>query len=130
MEIHISSQMMIRRSTSSQQTRRKNMKFKVFLSLVMSILLVPNSSVFAAPAEPLFWNRTQKRVTFTVCGYEPGTRIYTCDEGTYNPEGYGALHCGIGTCTLSVNGQKVRYTEGMGVTLNKYGVLKAFNYTH
>jgi hypothetical protein len=105
------------------------MKFKVFASLAICALLIPISPVLAVPRLPLFWNKTPQTVTFTVCGYEPGTRIYTCDEGTYTHGGYGALHCGVGTCTLSVNGQKVRYTEGMGVTLDKKGVLKAFNYT-
>jgi hypothetical protein len=111
-------------------------KYKALASLVVLTLLIPSLPVLAVPRVPLLWNRTNQNVTFTICGYTPKYRTNTCDDVTHPPEGYGDLRCDVGTCIAivrpigKITRQRVRYTDGMGVTLDKYGVLKAFNYTH
>jgi hypothetical protein len=109
------------------------MKCKVLASLVVLTLLIPSSPILAVPRVPQLWNYTQQTVTFTVCGYSPKYRATICDDVIYKPGDYGELSCKVGTCTASVlvNGsrQKVRYTDGMGVTLDRRG-LRSFEYTH
>jgi hypothetical protein len=103
------------------------MKYKLLASLVALTLMLPNVPASAGSGAEL-WNATGKTITVTVCGLYRGVRPIDCQDRVYKGGEYSTLSCNSSICTAAVQPakgvryQKVRFTNGVGVTYNDYGL--------
>jgi hypothetical protein len=102
------------------------MKYKLLASLVILSTLAPSIPAWADA--PLLWNATKKTITVTICDLYRGVKPIDCQDKMYKSGEYSTLQCNTPVCTVAVQPtgkiryQKVRYTDGMGVTFNDYGL--------
>jgi hypothetical protein len=114
-------------NTTNQLRKKKIMKCQLLASLVALTLMFPNVPASAGSGAEL-WNATGKTITVTICDLYRGVRPIDCQDKVYKGGEYSTLKCNTPVCTVVVqpaNGvryQKVRYTDGMGVTYNDYGL--------